>query len=125
MRIIFIVVLTFVPFLLGHVLPKGDVLNIVNVPWGSLYGVGWYVSGLVFGYGSSIAPVIGFVLWPLVTLFSSGIISARLYRLGRPARLISVALLLGTALLNIQPDQIDQHPYSEFPIFWKFYSQAG
>lgn len=126
MKTLYTFVVISASFILGHLLPKrdiaGDVINVVNLPWGTLYGIGWWSAGMVFGLGTTPAAIIGFVLWPIFVMVSLGYIASLVYRRGRFAIAGSFIVLIITASINISPEQAENEPYSRFPLFWNYFS---
>ncbi len=128
MRIIYVITVAFVPFLLGHFLPKNDIagglLDFVNVPWGVIYGIGWWIAGMIFGLGSGPDSFIGFFLWPLLVLLGLAYLGVKISRRGNRAMTVYLAILVFTALLNITPERAATEPFSDLPIFWNFFAAA-
>ena len=115
------------PFL-GFLMPKFDVfggaINYVNLPWSTLFGIGWWAFGQFAGFGSSATNLFGYIAWPLIVEIGLACCAVVISKRGRAAMLLSVTVVALTALANVTPEQAVQAPYDQLPTFWKFYVQA-
>jgi hypothetical protein len=77
----------------------------INLLWGSIYGLGWFVAG--FFYKINLYPIVlfGVLIWPLIVMF---LVTARLGRAfqhypDRKKKIIAVAII---SLLIVVPTRV-------------------
>jgi hypothetical protein len=117
------------PFFSGVFLPLlkfGGLGRLVNLFWGSVYGVGYLFTGYLFGgLRSRPTMILGGLLWPLVVCFLLFWISGKLWHQNS----VTVkAVCVGGGVLSlfvvVTLARAETPPFSSFPIFSLFESAA-
>jgi hypothetical protein len=112
----------FFPVVSAIAFPDG----LVNVPWGSLYGLGFGMIHSAFGALRGGIPglfyvAFGFFIWPAIIVYAVG----RLLKANRRSRssglwLIVRVLLLLSLMAAIPIPKVQGGPWEHFPIFTKY-----
>lgn len=116
------------PLIGGVLLPlfKLGSERLVNLFWGSIYGVGFYVGGFVFGgLRSTPTMVLGGLIWPLVVCLLLFWISGKLWHQNNvTVKNVSTVILILSLLVVITLARARTPPFSSFPLFTNFISAA-
>jgi len=124
-----IVICVALPFLMGHFLPKSGLLDgrleFVNLPWSSVFGLGWAASEDVFHAPSSVSGLVGFVIWPIIVLLALILFVRKATHFKPITRAIIGTLFIASFFMNVSVDSVEHGFASKLPLFWKYYSAAA
>jgi hypothetical protein len=117
------------PLLSGVFLPLfkfGDLGRLVNLFWGSVYGLGYLVTGYVFG-GLHSRPtlIVGGLVWPLVVCVLLFWCSGKLWHQNSATvKVVSGVIFLLSLFVVITLSRANTPPFSSFPLFTLFEGAA-
>jgi hypothetical protein len=101
----------------------GDLGRMVNLFWGSVYGLGYFVAGFLFGgVLSRPSAIIGGLIWPLIVCVLLFWFSGRLWHQGSiTVKVVACAGLVVSLLIVITFARAGAPPFSRLPLFSLFY----
>lgn len=120
------IVCVIMPFLFGDFFPKSDILNgnlnFVNIAWGCIFGVGWALSSA--SHLGSLVWFIGFVIWPCVVIILLVVLARKISHAKWWIQVTYAAFLIVSFCANVKPEAVNAYPWSDLPIFWKYFEAA-
>jgi hypothetical protein len=127
------VAITFVAAFLGMFLPvavyesfRNDSFELHNVFWESVFGIGFYAASwycYLFSHeyvGSRVVGLVGTLLWPLVAIVITFLVSRRVLRASPRVRLICAAAFLLSLFICVGHDAANFLASHHAPLFWNY-----
>jgi hypothetical protein len=127
------IAITFVAAFFGIFLPvavyesfHNDSFELHNVFWESVFGIGfyaasWYCHLSSHQYiGDRMVGLVGTLLWPLVAIIMTFLISRRVLRASRRTRLIWTAAFLVSLFVCVGHDAANYLAVRHVPLFWNY-----
>jgi hypothetical protein len=124
-RLLFVVL----PLISGIFLPLfkfGSLERLVNIFWGSIYGLGYLLAGYLFGgLRSRLTLLVGGLIWPLLVCVLLFWISGRLWHQNSFAlKVVSIVVLALSSFVVVTLARTSSPPFSSFPLFSLFSAAA-
>ncbi len=112
---------SIVPLVFGTILPLfsvGPLLEPINLPWGFVFGFGWYMGGFVANWKSQLVVLWGPVIWPIIVCISLFIISGRInYSRRSYGKLIALSLFLASLIIVVPQRLTSKCPLRNIPFY--------
>jgi hypothetical protein len=127
-QFLFRLVFIALPLISGVFMPLfkfGGIGRMVNLFWGSIYGLGYFVAGYVFG-GLRARPtlIFGGLVWPLLVCVLLLWISGKLWHNSITLKTISTCVLVLSLFVVITLMRASSPPFSSFPLYSLFHAAA-
>lgn len=96
----------------------------INVPWGTIYGVGFLFAKWIFGLhpgpsGFAVA-AFGMIIWPVIVAFGSYFVFRRLSSITAPRRYILMSALVLTLIYDVKIGSVRGTFVETLPLFSAF-----
>jgi hypothetical protein len=99
----------------------GNIGSFVNLFWGMLYGLGWFVAGFFAGNVRSVAAVVfGMIMWPIGLSVILYVLSGVIWHTASTPQLVFGIGTFVSLLCVISLDQAHQPPFDRLPLFTHF-----
>jgi hypothetical protein len=98
-----------------------------NVVWESIFGVGFYAAAWIcrlfsLDYQSGPVALVGLLLWPLLVVVVVFIVTRRVLRSSRRARLVWAAAFLLSLFICVGHDAENYLALHGLPVYWNYYA---
>jgi hypothetical protein len=87
--------------------------HLMNVLWGFIYGLGWYVAGFFDDVGASMPALFGGIVWPVVVSICLWVLYGRVYD-AQPATRRWLLAVIAVSFLLVVPEKF----WSITPLRW-------
>ena len=116
----------FLPLLSGVFLPYftfGSFGKFLNLFWGTIYGLGFFVGNYLFSIRSLPKFLLGGIVWPVLLSGLLFWLSGKLWQRSGPiGRFVEMALLLVSLFVVITMSKRAQHPFNAWPTYYNLLS---
>lgn len=109
----FQMVCSVLPLIAGTVLPlfsTGLLRQPVNLVWGFVFGLGWYVAGFAANLSSPWVVLWGALIWPVLVCAFLFVVSGKLYRREWSFSKLLVLSVLFLSLIIVVPQSLTAEP---------------
>lgn len=99
LQILYRALFVMVPFYFGAAIVSFDPNatpsdSFVNLPWGFIYGLAWYLAGQALGFNHTFSVLIGLFVWPAFIVSAQVWLSGKVWRAGQMILIACTSLLL-------------------------------
>jgi hypothetical protein len=108
---------------LPHFFPADPVglSGYANLPWGSVYGLGWFAATLFVDPRLRAAALFGSLIWPIIVTCVLFYVGRRMWiRLNNRSRKVAVTVFLLLLCVDVPLELAFRGPLDYLPLYYKF-----
>lgn len=112
---------SIVPLVFGTSLPLfsiGSLREPINLPWGFVFGFGWYLAGFVANFRSPLVVLWGALIWPIIVCTVLFILSGRInYSEWSYGKIIALSLFVASLIVLVPQSLTSVPPLRNIPFY--------